>query len=95
MTKEEVLKSAGAKGKFNVNKAVALKAMDIYALQSRIQERKNHIYVMEQDLMDNGPEGEGIYSEDYRKCMADEIENHKAYIADMENELNKLNNKSL
>lgn len=46
-------------------KQVCMEAMEKYgtvvAIQARIQERKDHIYVLEQDLLDNGPEGEGIY----------------------------------
>ena len=59
----------------------------IATVKARIQERKDCIYVLEQDLLDNGPEGEGVYSEDYRRCINDEIQNHKAFITDLENEL--------
>lgn len=70
--------------------AHALRAMKIYALHARIQERKTHIYGLEQDLMDNGPEGQGLYQEHYVKCMKDEIENHKTVIQDLEKELEGL-----
>lgn len=60
--------------------------IQIVCIESRIQERKDHIYVLEQDLMDNGPEGEGIYQEHYVKCMKDEIENHETVVQDLEKE---------
>jgi hypothetical protein len=64
------------------------RAMELYAISQRIQERKTIIYVLESDLADE--EQEKIYSEDYKKCMRDEIENHNAFIADLENELEGL-----
>lgn len=81
MTPEEVLKKRNFIGHL---------AMKEYGIHCRIQERKTHIYVLEQDLLDNGPEGEGIYRDDYQKCMQDEIENHKTVVQDLEKELENL-----
>jgi hypothetical protein len=103
MNKEEILRQQYNK-KFgfqkydgSVNRKMIFEyvapAMEIYAIQAGIQERKTHIYVLEQDLMDNGPEGENIYPEDYIKCMKDEIDNHQNFIADLESELKQLTDK--
>lgn len=54
-------------------------------IKSRIQERKDCIYILEQDMMDD--ESFKLYSEDYIKCMKDEIENHREHIAELESEL--------
>jgi hypothetical protein len=70
-----------------VTPAHAIKAMKIYALLARIQERRLCIYNIEQDLLDNGPEGEGMYHEHYVRAMKDEIANHNAFMQDLEKEL--------
>lgn len=85
MSPEDILKKHNFSGYVHL----LIPAMEEYALCARIQERKDHIYVLQQDLLDHGPEGDGVYLEDYRKCMADEILNHLAYIQDLEKELNK------
>ena len=64
--------------------------IQVACIEARIQERKTHIYVLESDLLDNGPEGENIYPKDYCGCITDEISNHQAYIKDLENELDGL-----
>lgn len=65
--------------------------IQIACIEARIQERKDHIYVLEQDLMDNSQdEGEGLYTKEYCQFMADEISNHRAVIQDLENELEGL-----
>ena len=66
------------------------KDIQISNIEARIQERRDHIYVLEQDLMDNGPQGEGLYTEPYCLCIGDEISNHRACIKDLENELGGL-----
>lgn len=86
MTPEEILKKHNFQGYLDD----VIIAMKEYGLHCRIQERKDHIYVLEQDLLDNGPEGEGIYEEHYCRCITDEIENHKAVVQDLEKELENL-----
>ena len=66
--------------------AVAALAMTVFGLESRIQERKDIIYVIEMDLMDN----EEIYSEDYRAALRDEIDNHNAFMSNLEQELTSI-----
>lgn len=69
-------------------KQVCMEAMEKYgtvlAIQARIQERKDHIYVLEQSLMDTN------WAKTYKQCMKDEILNHQAYIQDLEKELENL-----
>lgn len=84
MNKQDALKAAGIL--VLVNPDQFLRAMDIYAVSQRIQERRDIIYVLESDLMDQ----EDIYSEDYKKCIRDEIENHEAFIEDLNNQLEGL-----
>lgn len=60
-------------------------------IEARIQERKTHIYVLEQDLLDHSQdEGDGLYTKEYCQFMADEISNHRAYTQDLEKELENL-----
>ena len=87
MTPDEVLKKHNIAGDYKF----LIPVMKEYALLARIQERRNCIYNLESDLMDNGPEGEGIYHEHYVRAMQDEISNHNAFIQDLEKELEKLN----
>jgi hypothetical protein len=56
-------------------------------LKTRIVERKLCIYIIEQDLMDH--EEVEPYDRNCAMALKDEIENHKSYIADYEEELNK------
>ena len=87
MTPEEILKKHNFQGYLD-NVILAMKE---YGIHCRIQERKTHIYVLEQDLMDNSQdEGEGLYTKEYCQFMADEISNHRAYIKDLETELEGL-----
>jgi len=58
-----------------------------FELQTQISERKLARYSLESALLDTEPE----YSEDYRMCIKDEIENHNCFIADYEEELRKMN----
>ena len=66
--------------------AVAALAMDVYAIESRIQERRDIIYVIEMDLMDNEEE----YPEQYKQALKDEIDNHNNFIADWQKHLNEI-----
>ena len=60
-------------------------------LKERIKERALIIYVLESALLDNEPK----VPKPYKVCMKDEIDNHKAAIADYEEEIKKLNNAEL
>ena len=53
-------------------------------IEARIQERKDHIYFLEQSLMDTN------WAKTYKQCMKDEIANHEAHIKDLEKELEGL-----
>lgn len=56
-------------------------AMQEYAIHARIQERRDCIYLLEQSLMDTN------WAKTYKRCMQDEIANHKAFIEELEKEL--------
>lgn len=59
---------------------------EIEIIKARIQERKDHIYLLESCLLDDGKE----LPEDYQICMNDEIDAHKERVKELEEQLSEL-----